>query len=292
MLSNNVHQIADKYINKANKETQKDFQAGYIEIKKIMLEEFGKIDLKGNVEQKFADMEKYNRIETLSNKITDILIMASINGINRLNKVNADIYIDTYNNEVKKANKSLKKADIELSEIKKKQGKENAEETKTYFDKLAVDKVKTKAFINDKVKRALANGLQENITGLGIYALVKKVAQSQLNEIATITDNQGISVELKAVQDVGEEIETKIDKKVIHTKTWITERDSKVRPAHRQADGQTVLWKEYFTVGGEKLFRPKDPNGSAKNIINCRCWLQQNIKVEEDTTKGEEIYKR
>jgi hypothetical protein len=205
--------------------------------------------------------------------------MATANGINRLNKVNTDIYIDTYNSQVKKANKSLKKADIELQEIKKKDGKESAEETKTYFDKLAVEKVKTKAFIKDKVKRSIANGLQENITGLGIFALVKKVAQSQLNEIATITDNQAIAVELKAVQDVGEEVEKKSTPKIVHLKTWITERDSKVRPAHRSVDGKTVKWEDYFMVGGEKMFRPKDPNASAKNVINCRCWLETEIKV-------------
>jgi hypothetical protein len=32
-------------------------------------------------------------------------------------------------------------------------------------------------------------------------------------------------------------------------------------------------------VGGEKMFRPKDPNASAKNVINCRCWLETEIKV-------------
>ena len=278
---NNPHKIADSYISKANKETQKEFQESYKQIKSLMLEELGKIDLTETAEKKFNDIQKYDRLETLSDKITDILIISTINGINRLNKANTDIYIDTFNKEVQKANKSLKQADITLKEIKKQQGKENAEETKTYFDKLAVEKVKTKAFLKDKVKRALGNGLQESITGLGIYSLVKKVAQSQLNEIATITDNQGINVEQKAIYDVGEEIETVIKKKkVIHTKTWHTERDAKVRPAHKQVDGKTVNWGDYFVVGGERMYRPKDPNGSAKNVINCRCWLENNIKVE------------
>jgi|TARA_R110000824_G_scaffold196949_2_gene380209 hypothetical protein len=53
-------------------------------------------------------------------------------------------------------------------------------------------------------------------------------------------------------------------------KWWITRGDSKVRPAHVAADGQEAV-DGYFSVGGELLRYPKDPNGSAANVINCRC---------------------
>ena len=43
------------------------------------------------------------------------------------------------------------------------------------------------------------------------------------------------------------------------------------RSAHRSADGQRVDINERFLVDGESLKFPRDPNGSAKNIINCRC---------------------
>ncbi len=54
-------------------------------------------------------------------------------------------------------------------------------------------------------------------------------------------------------------------------KEWMTALDGRERPAHRTADGQIVDFKERFTVGGELLFNPGDPAGSAKNVINCRC---------------------
>ena len=54
-------------------------------------------------------------------------------------------------------------------------------------------------------------------------------------------------------------------------KEWTTAIDGRERPAHRAADGQIVDFKERFTVGGELLFNPGDPAGSAKNVINCRC---------------------
>lgn len=54
-------------------------------------------------------------------------------------------------------------------------------------------------------------------------------------------------------------------------KEWMTAIDGRERPAHRAADAQIVDFKERFLVGGEKLFNPGDPAGSAKNVVNCRC---------------------
>lgn len=54
-------------------------------------------------------------------------------------------------------------------------------------------------------------------------------------------------------------------------KEWMTAIDGRERSAHREADGQIVDFKERFLVGGQLLFNPGDPAGSAKNVINCRC---------------------
>lgn len=54
-------------------------------------------------------------------------------------------------------------------------------------------------------------------------------------------------------------------------KEWMAAVDGRERPAHRIADGQIVDFKERFTVGGQLLFHPGDPAGSARNVINCRC---------------------
>ena len=55
------------------------------------------------------------------------------------------------------------------------------------------------------------------------------------------------------------------------TKTWRSGFDARVRDAHRAANGQVVPFNSKFSVGGESLQRPGDPNGSASNVINCRC---------------------
>lgn len=62
-------------------------------------------------------------------------------------------------------------------------------------------------------------------------------------------------------------------------KTWITRQDSRVRPAHGAAQGQTVAFDKPFKVGGESLMFPKDPVGSPENIYNCRCRVKYSPKT-------------
>lgn len=57
----------------------------------------------------------------------------------------------------------------------------------------------------------------------------------------------------------------------VREKEWLATFDDLTRPEHEQADSQVVDQKLAFDVGGEKLRFPGDPNGSAWNVINCRC---------------------
>lgn len=55
------------------------------------------------------------------------------------------------------------------------------------------------------------------------------------------------------------------------TKPRIPLKHQRTRPAHAAADGQKRPIGIPFLVGGEELFFPGDPRGSAGNVINCRC---------------------
>lgn len=54
-------------------------------------------------------------------------------------------------------------------------------------------------------------------------------------------------------------------------KTWITERDNKVRKTHRAVDGKTIDIDTYFLVGDSLMMYPHDFNAEAKETVNCRC---------------------
>lgn len=60
-------------------------------------------------------------------------------------------------------------------------------------------------------------------------------------------------------------------------KRWVTKGDSRTRSGHLAAHGQSVPVDGFFLVARERGERkeelrfPKDPRGSAGNVINCRC---------------------
>ena len=53
-------------------------------------------------------------------------------------------------------------------------------------------------------------------------------------------------------------------------KQWLTFLDGRERPAHAEANGQTVDMRGFFNVGGEQMSVP-GRGGSAANTVNCRC---------------------
>lgn len=58
------------------------------------------------------------------------------------------------------------------------------------------------------------------------------------------------------------------------TKTWISQRDNKVRSAHRHLDGKTVPIDQPFYVNGVPIRFPGDPLAPIELIIQCRCFLK------------------
>ena len=55
-------------------------------------------------------------------------------------------------------------------------------------------------------------------------------------------------------------------------KTWVTEKDNRVRLWHEEVDELTIPIDEMFQVGNDQMRFPHDYiNGSPENLINCRC---------------------
>lgn len=63
---------------------------------------------------------------------------------------------------------------------------------------------------------------------------------------------------------------------------WIATADTRTRPSHRRASGQTVRVDEAFAVGGTSLAFPGDPRGLASETIGCRCSTLTGTRAELD----------
>lgn len=52
---------------------------------------------------------------------------------------------------------------------------------------------------------------------------------------------------------------------------WLATLDARTRDTHKTADRQVQPLGQPFRVGGVDLMFPGDPNGPAREVINCRC---------------------
>lgn len=63
-------------------------------------------------------------------------------------------------------------------------------------------------------------------------------------------------------------------KKGYTRKTWITERDNRVRKTHKEVDRETLEITEMFLVGNSLMAYPHDFNAEAKEVCGCRCSIK------------------
>lgn len=135
------------------------------------------------------------------------------------------------------------------------------------------------------LRQALADGVA---LGESIPELAKRIDQLYLDEIipnrsTTIARSEVVGASNWASQVAASQSGLALNK------TWLATGDHRTRPAHEDADGQTVPLDQPFDVGGENLMYPGDAdNGSAGNIINCRCSLYYVRATDATVENGDE----
>ncbi len=58
------------------------------------------------------------------------------------------------------------------------------------------------------------------------------------------------------------------------TYIWRAAKDKRTREAHRDLNGETAAQGEYFQSSLGPIRYPGDPDASAANTVNCRCWRE------------------
>lgn len=87
-----------------------------------------------------------------------------------------------------------------------------------------------------------------------------------------MADSTATSVASAAINGTSEAAAAAVSPQVV--RMWVTQRDDRVRPAHRAVDGETLPVLEAFTVGGYPLRYPGDPIAPPELTRNCRCRLR------------------
>ena len=134
---------------------------------------------------------------------------------------------------------------------------------RTSLDKLVGVNDETRSQLMDTLLEGLdAEEPLDNLVNR-VLDVFREATTTRAQRIARTTTTQSINAsQLQAWQT------EKVGKKM-----WLTSRDEKVRDAHTAVDGQTVKMSDSFVVAGENLAYPGDPEGSAGNIIQCRCFM-------------------
>lgn len=120
--------------------------------------------------------------------------------------------------------------------------------------KEAVRSVLVESFADGTGEAGTAKAIREIIGRKLSASSAARIARTEMHTASTIGADQ-------AARSTGLEI----------VKEWASAEDSRTRASHAAADGQERPRDEAFSVGGAALMLPGDPNGPAKEIINCRC---------------------
>jgi 6-pyruvoyl-tetrahydropterin synthase len=138
--------------------------------------------------------------------------------------------------------------------------------------------------MNDSTANILLNSFQKAIkegkTATERAQLVQEVSSlAAKGEAGPFTMQRAVRISrtMSTAAANGGKLEGWKQSEVVKKKRWRSARQKgRTREDHYNADGQEVPLDEPFLLGKnkEKLMHPGDPNGSAKQIVHCRCSMQ------------------
>lgn len=120
----------------------------------------------------------------------------------------------------------------------------------------------------EQVKQVLVDSFEEGVAVTEVAArLDEKFAEIESGRAETIARTETLTAVSLGREDKREEFKKEFpDTKLM--KMWVSAQDEKVRDSHQELDGNVVEVDAEFKEG---LRFPRDPNGAAEEVINCRC---------------------
>lgn len=136
---------------------------------------------------------------------------------------------------------------------------------------LAEDAARSVTQISSTIRRSLRRELHAGVqVGESIPDLAKRIDTLMLRQIIPNRSVVIARTEVIAASNYGSQKAAEATGlNLMHE--WVTQLDGRERDAHANAHGQKRYLHEPFDVMGEQLMHPGDRNGSAGNVIQCRC---------------------
>lgn len=121
--------------------------------------------------------------------------------------------------------------------------------------------------IKEAVRRVLVESFAD---GTGEAGTAKAIREAIGNRLSATNAARIARTEMHTASTIGSDAAARSTGLQI-IKEWASAEDARVRRSHAAADGQEVPLDDAFKVGNSTLMVPGDPNGPAREIINCRC---------------------
>ena len=117
------------------------------------------------------------------------------------------------------------------------------------------------------IRKALVKGAEESEPP---RIIARRIRDEVGGEIAKARSLTIARTEIGTASSVGQDEAARVTNLTLD-KVWNATEDHRTRPDHAAANGQRVAMDATFTVGGVALRYPRDPDGPAAQVINCRC---------------------
>lgn len=269
-----AHKETDKILAGLELALRKQYSMAFKEIRQEVQDIFGKFDFDSEMTpiERYMEAQKYERLHKIEEKVAKAINVVNNDAVKQVNQSVLEMYKVNYDFSAKELGVLLAISlpnSAPKSEVKKEVAQEQSP-----LNELAVDNVKDISDLRRRVSQSFVSGIMAGENANKLIKRLQKVAELKLSDITRIARTQTTRVENLARIDVYKEVASQGYEIV---KEWVAVVDSRTRDAHKKADGQRVPIDEPFIVNGEKLMYPGDPNGSAENIINCRCTMRAGI---------------
>lgn len=245
------------------KELTQAYNSAYDDIAK----EIGKLAVKGNLTKK--EMLRFNRLTNLINSVSGELTLLNTKKVGLIERLIADTYLTNFSGVADKITDVVglsinfpipnKKAiyDSIRNPLFNLAIENNADEVKRLIKRDI-----TVAIMQGESIPKMGNRIKESLgkNGNNAVRIARTETTGSLNRARLDAMNHADSVD-----------------GIILTKIWVATNDpDRTRPSHLALDGERRKLDEEFSNG---LMYPADQNGSAEEVINCRCSMITDIEI-------------
>lgn len=274
-----AHKQTDKTLFNLEKELKRAYSSKFFDLKKRVKEIMAEIPLDKSMTpiERYTMAQKYNRLNKLEEEFAHELNVVNKEAVKVVNSKMSEIYKTNYKGGIGELSVLLAITlpnKYEKLPEQKEINKEIAEE-KSPFDILAVDDMKDIDLLRRNVIRQFTTSIMNGEDTNQLIKRLQKITEMKLSDITRIARTETTRMENSAKLEAFRKIK-KMGYNV--NKIWVAVMDNKTRDRHRAMNGVEVEVDEPFIVGKDRLMFPGDKNGSAENVINCRCTMRGVIK--------------